>query len=321
MFTQNPRKTETRKIGCMQTYTLWRCLFDRYILLDHFNGLKNYVHDKDFLIYLTKTLDDYQDECRKLEKLLEKYAIPGPEPNLRDVNVGGNSEVTKDKGTAQSLYLSMSVDTMRLMHALKDQFINDDIREFTTELAKTALRRVDSFISFIKLKNWLSLPPLYPNTSAQTKEIIAANEVYLLFEHLAYRYQNSRLTLLFSAATRHEEFAALLKSGLKILEKEIKTLEDKLLEFGITLPKRYSIIEPLYENKDILEDRYMYNTILRGMKDALSLQGSLISEITANDDLRKFFMKLTFDEMNYINKFTKIGKLRGWISEEPVFIS
>jgi hypothetical protein len=227
----------------------------------------------------------------------------------------------KDKGTAQKLYLSMSVDTMRLMHALKDQFISDDIREFTTKLAKTALKRVDSFIPFLKHKNWPSLPPLYPNTSAHTKEVIAANEVYLLFEHLAYRYQNSRQTLIYSATTRHEEFAALLKSGIKILEKEIKAIEDKLLEFGISLPKRYSVIEPLFENKDLLEDRYMYNSILRGMKDALSLHGSLISEITANDDLRKFFIKLTFDEMSFIDKFTKIGKLRGWIMEEPVYIS
>ena len=321
MFTQNPRKNEARKIGCMQTYTLWRCLFDRYILIDTFNELKNFIHDKDFFVHVTKTLEDYQDECQKLEKLLEKYGIPGPEPGLRDVNVSGNSEVVKDKGTAQRLYLAMSVDTMRLMHALKDQFINDDIREFTTELAKTALRRVDSYISYIKLKNWLSLPPLYPNTSAKTNEVIAANEVYLLFEHLAYRYQNSRQTLIYSAITRHEEFAALLKNGIKILEKEIKTIEEKLLEFGISLPKRYSVIEPLFENKDIVDDRYMYNNILRGMKDALSLHGSLISEITANDDLRKFFMKLTFDEMSYIDKFTKIGKLRGWILEEPVFIS
>ncbi len=94
------------------------------------------------------------------KKLLEKYGVTGPEPGLRDINVSGNSEMYKDKGTAQKLYLSMSVDTMRLMHALKDQFISDDIREFTTKLAKTALKRVDSFIHFLKHKNWPSLPPI-----------------------------------------------------------------------------------------------------------------------------------------------------------------
>lgn len=63
----------------------------------------------------------------------------------------------------------------------------------------------------------------------------------------------------------------------------------------------------------------MFQMILNGMENATALHGSSIQEFIVNDQLRNFFIKLLFEEIDLINKFIKYGKLKGWIQNIPMY--
>lgn len=101
----------------------------------------------------------------------------------------------------------------------------------------------------MKLKNWIYYPPVYPNTVPEAKSQIADNEVFLLWAHLVFRYNNIRLTQMYSEMTSDVDFSVLLKAGKGILENQADEVEKKLLHFGIVLPKPYSTIPLTFTKK------------------------------------------------------------------------
>jgi hypothetical protein len=318
-FTKHPRQAEHVKIGVQGTYTVWRCLVDRYLFIDHINHLRNFVHDQDFLIYLTEIVNDFKEETVALEELCKHYSIPSPEPSARDQNTGGNSEVVKDKETAIVVFLFLRMDLTTLLMGLRNSYSDDNVKEFLVQLAKKQIARLDRYAKYLKVKDWIQMPPLYPYTNPAIKEKLAVNEVHLLYDHLLFRYNNLHETNNFIALTSNTDFRAVLEIGTKILQKEIKTLEDKILYYGITLPSPYPINSPTTENQEFLQDRFMFDMVFRGMQGAVVLHGTAISEIIVNDELRKFFIDLTYEELFMLDKMDKYGKLKGWANVMPSY--
>jgi len=109
--------------------------------------------------------------------------------------------------------------------------------------------------------------------------------------------------------------------GVWILQNDAKALEDKLVYFGVSLPKHYTNITVSPEDKTIVSDKYLLNTIMRGMRNAIALHTSSLQEVIVNDKLRKFFMDLTYNEVSYLGKFTKYEKVKGWVFPTPAFKS
>jgi hypothetical protein len=143
LLTEHPRKAEQVKIGVNGAYTLWRSLVDRYVFIDHFNQQKNYTHDQDFLLYLTQIISDFKEEAANIEKLCSEFSIPSPRPSAKDQNVAGNSEVVKDKETAEVVFRFIRLDLNIQLLGLKASFINDDVKAFLLKLTKNAMERVD----------------------------------------------------------------------------------------------------------------------------------------------------------------------------------
>jgi hypothetical protein len=311
--------TEQAKIGVHEAYTIWRSLIDRYVFIDHFNQLKNYTHDQDFLKYLKQIIKDFKEETSKLEEVCRVYSIPSPDPSIRDKHTTGNSEIVADRDTAEVVYRFLRVDLNILLLGLKSSYINDTIKKFLIHLTKKAIQRVDKYVKYIKSRNWVETPPLYPFVPPEIPEKVAINEVHLLFDHLTFRYNNIHQTSLFSNLASDKEFQLLLEVGTKILEKQIKDLEEKLLYFGINLPKPYPINVPVPASKEMLKDRFMYNIVFRGIQDAMVLHGTAISEVIVNDKLRKMFIDLTFEELSMMDKIDKYGKIKGWVFQVPTF--
>lgn len=319
LFSDNPRKTEQVKISINGAYTLWRSLIDRYVFIDHFNHLKNFVHDRDLVIYVTRIIDESKDEAVEIEKLCQKFGITSPLPNTKDQNVQGNSEIVKDREVAQVLYRFLRLDLNILLLGLKGYYTNDNVKEFLMKLLKHEMNRLDKFVRYMKVKNWIEAPPLYPYIDPKVKEKVAINEVFLLFDHLIQRYSNIRQTRYYTEAAADTDLKALFALGINVLERQIKQLEDILLEYGITLPNPNPVHVNTLESKEGVDDRFLYNMVFRGMQDTMVLHGTAISEIVVNDSLRKFFIDLSMSELFMLDKMDKYGKLKGWSYVTPSY--
>lgn len=302
-----------------EAYIVWRSLVDRYITIEHFNVLKNHVHDQDLKKRLQNIIEDFMSEAKTLEEMTIKYEIKGPDKAPRDQNMAVNSEAFTDQGIAEALYRFMRLDVNLLFLSLKNTATNIDVLQLSTKLTTNSLKRVDSFIKYMKSKNWILYPPDFVKKNEEVKEDIAINEVFLLWDHLVYRYNNIRLTQVYSAYTEDKVFAELLTVGIKMLKKQAKEIEDKLLYYGVTLPKPYAESTPVPKSNQLNDDRFMFNHIFRGIQDALALHGSSVQEVIRSDELRAFFMNLTFDEMDVMVRMTKYGNANGWTNKVPLF--
>ncbi|TYO94476.1 hypothetical protein [Desulfallas thermosapovorans] len=104
LFTRqrNPVESEQSRIGAREAHVFWRLLSDTYVTIEQINVVKNFLHDKDFILYLNKLVADYEKEAKEIEGVLDKLSILGPTPNAKSKNVTGNSEIVRDKEIAKN---------------------------------------------------------------------------------------------------------------------------------------------------------------------------------------------------------------------------
>ena len=55
------------------------------------------------------------------------------------------------------------------------------------------------------------------------------------------------------------------------------------------------------------------------MKNATTLHAISTTEVITNDDLRSYFIRLTFEELMYVDNLIRYGKLKGYIPLPPKF--
>jgi hypothetical protein len=314
------RVPETKnEIGIQEAYILWQLLENKYTIIDQLNLIKNFSHDQDFVHIVNKYIEAYQRESNMLEKIMGDFSIPGPPPGTRDLSAIGSSETMKDKSSAMLLYGYQKLNIGYLMTSIKDARTNDNIRKILLEFTSKALSKYDDYIKYLKLKGWANHPPLYQYIKPNVKEKVAVNEIFLLWDHLVFRYANIKQTEIFIEFTNDLDFKFLLDYGVKILLKQCNSIEDKLLEFGITLPNKYTPITPNPGSTETMEDNYIFNIVLLGMQNATVLHGTAIQEIIVNDSIRSFFIKLTLEEIDFIDKMLKYGKIKGWLQAPPKY--
>jgi len=318
IFSKNSRQVAALKLDTNEAYTLWRAYTDMNLSISHMSLLKNLIHDADFAVYLAKTIADLKQECQSIEQLMQKYSLAGPDPAVDNNKTAGNSEILTDQDAAEVLYQFMRSDVNLMALSLKYPPTNDDIWSVMVGLTKSALARIDSHIKYMKLKNWLYEPPLYPYVPPDNHEQVATNEIALLWEHLIFRYHSLRQMQNYSTYAADPDFIALLKNAIGLMQENINTVEDKLVYYGVSLPKHYANITVPVEDKTLVTDRYLLGNMLRVMGNAIVLHASFISDATVNDKLRKFFMDLSLSAIDQIGKITKYGKAKGWVFTTPL---
>ncbi len=319
IFGKNPRQVESLKLDTNEGYALWRAYTDMNLSIGHMSHLNNYIHDTDFLVYLSKTIEDLKKECHTVEKLMQKYSIAGPEPAVEKHKTAGNSEILNDQDSAEILYRFMRQDVNSMALSLKYPPTNDDIWLFMAGLTKSALYRIDNHIKYMKLKNWLIEPPLYPYVPPDNHEKVATNEIVLLWEHLVIRYHSIRKLQNFLTLASDTDLIALLKMTIELNQKNSNTLEDKLVYYGVSLPKHYSNIIVNSKDKTMVTDRFIFGSMAQIIRDAIVLHVSFIQEVVVNDKLRQYFIDLSLGEIDYIHEFNKFGKVKGWLFTTPIF--
>ncbi|MCR4440616.1 MAG: DUF3231 family protein [Peptococcaceae bacterium] len=154
------------------------------------------------------------------------------------------------------------------------------------------------------------------NSSSATKAKPFCGEIYGLWQHLAQRYDVLELTQVFHNFTHDIDFKVILTMGINILEKEINFLEKEMDNMAIPLPPRppKSINNPT--NTEILRDELMFRTIYSGIQNFVIQQTKSIL-IFQNEELKNKFIKMLQSEIDFYNKLTAYGNLKGWLHVPP----
>lgn len=314
-------KAKTHKmqsqLSTEEAHRLWVKAQSRYILINNIHLFANFTHDKDFKYVLEQLKELYLKQVNILEKELNRYSIKSPEPNKKDIEASGNTELISDKEIARTIYSLMQLAIGKCMKTLHNAIFNDDIREIFIRITIEEIEQFFKFIDYIKVKGWLANPPLYPGNKIGGN--VAANEIWELWSHLHFRYLNIYQTKIFSSFTSDKDFQLILNQGVYILEKQAVKLENILLKYGINLPDKYPKNIPTPESKEQYDDQYIFQSILTSMQNAFTLHGFALQELIINKELEKLFVNIFTEEMDLIDKLIKYGKIKGWVPMVPVY--
>src|SRR5690554_3342297 len=180
---------------------------------------------------------------------------------------------------------------------------------------------MNSFIPYLRNKGWINVPLKYQNNPENLNDDIDTGEVYHLWDHLTFRYDNIRQTETVKELVNDSEFKRLLIIGLQnVLKKQSGELENILNKYGIPLPKKPAkIVAWPSHATDFIKDDYIFRVIYNGLIGATSYHNIAVKQCLTNDNIRKLFLDLLISEISILDNFTKYGKLKGYINEPPQF--
>ena len=314
-------KTKTQliqsQLSVQEVHRIWAKAQSSYLMINNLQFLSAFAHDKDFKYILKRLEDSYKQQVNVLEKELSKFSIKSPEPSKTDVPASGIPEIASDKQIARLIHNLMKLLLSKCMKIINEIIYNDNLREILISLTKEEVAKFFNFVKYMKVKGWIENPPLYPDVRG--KEIVAANEIWELWSHLYYRYLHIQMTKIYNSYVNDPEFNLILTTGIKILEKQSKELENLLLNYGVSLPSKHPRNIPTPKTKENFDDKFIFNIILDSMMKASTTHGFALMELVINDRLMDFFKDLLFNEIYFIDKLIRYGKVKGWIAEVPVY--
>ncbi|MHB1421138.1 MAG: DUF3231 family protein [Bacillota bacterium] len=320
VFTLIPNRQDVkqRNIDVREAYLLWDLLGTQYLVIERFKVLLNDSHDVDLKVIISHLTKLIEKHSKEVEGYLLRFSILSPDRNRESINFPKNSEVLTDQFIARELHVFLQEHIEKLMRAHRTAFTNDDVRDYFKKLIIIKVNELDSLIKYLKLKGWIETPPLFHRTPMNVTEKISSNEIFHLWHHLTFRYDNINTTEIIIKYTFDGDFKTTLYLGLKLLQKQVQLLEKELDYFGIPLPSRPGVVTFTPMNTEILKDDHMFRTLIDGLQGASLLHIQPLKECTFNDRIRGIFKTLLLEEIDLIDNFYKYGKLKGWFHAVPI---
>lgn len=206
--------------------------------------------------------------------------------------------------------------------AVPDSTTNDEVRSLWMGILKEAVDTTDKYIVYLKFKNWLKVPPLYPYVPVQEKEKLDTAEAYHLWDHLTFRNDNIEETQRYYSFAEDTDLKTLLKEGLQgVLQQQAQILEGELRRFGIPLPVRPPRVIAGEENPLLLKDDNMFRHLFKGVQGATTVHAQAFKKCTTNDRVRKIFKDLLLEEVEIFDRLVSFGKYKGWLNPAPIYKS
>jgi hypothetical protein len=308
-----------QEINVREAFTLWDLLRTKYLAIDHAKTLGTNVHDADLRVILVSIIRGLEKDTGEIEKLLKKFSILSPDRTRRTVNFPPNTKVCPDEFIANQLSIFLEANLLNVMKAFRTSVTNDALRNFVKKIILKRVDQLDTMIHYLKLKGWIETPPLFQELPINVKEKITVVEIYHLWHHLTYRYDNMNTTEVMKLFTYDGEYKVTLELGLKTLRKQIAMLEKELTYFGIPLPNAPGVVTFTPGNTEILKDDHMFRTLLDGLQGAALIHLEPLKECTFNDRIRGIFKELFVEELRMIDLYYKYGKLKGWFHPVPMY--
>ncbi|WP_028307684.1 DUF3231 family protein [Desulfitibacter alkalitolerans] len=308
------------QLNVEEAYVLWDMTNVTYAGIDMAQIWGVYVHDPDLNIILQRAIDKYKKRSKDLEKELRKYSIDGPtQPRADKLAVATNSELLTDENIGKYLLLFLQEQVELLFKSIRNSTTNDAIRAMFIKFLTDIIGDLDILIKYLKLKGWIGIPPIYPNIPVSQREKADTGEIFHLWDHLTFRYDNIYQTQYWVQHTNDSDFKTLLKKGLQdTLKIQVKKLEQELIKFGVPLPQRPPAVIASTGTTN-MEDSYMFRILFTGMIGAAWMHALALKQCFTNDRLRDIFKDLLVQEINIIDKMILFGKTKGWLGIVPQY--
>lgn len=302
-----------------EVYNLWSLLVTRYSNIEVAQVLKNLIHDRD----LALLVDDVLDGLTRQSEMLEKEAITAqmklPRRPPTNVRFSPRLDEITDEFIYTRIFLMAKEDLFTTVQAVRSSITNEGIRKMIRGILKQQLSKFELLVKYGKLKGWLEVVPAYKTTALDPNGRLGITSAYHLWFHIVLRYYQLELNQFFLGLAHDSDFLALLRMGVETLRRQIEDIEQRMLSFEIPLPNRPAASVPTPVNMETLEDRHMFQTIFRGIYEAVDQHLRAVVEITFNDSLRLFFTDLLNDEMDMWDKVLKFGKMKAWLIAPPPY--
>ncbi len=274
-------------IDIREAYNLWDLLKSKYTAIEFFKTLSNSARDRDLSFILNKVVNNLEKDSMTVENFMERFSLVSPDKNRQHVNYPKFSGAVKDEFLANELIVFLQEEAERLMRGYKTSISNDEVRSFFKKLVVARVNEMDILVQYLKLKGWIETPPLFNRTSVDVTEKVATVEIFHLWHHLTFRYDNITSTEIFIKYAFDGDFVITLKAGLQKLKKQVQMLEKELTHFGIPLPNPPGKITYTPRDTEILKDDHMFRTLLDGLQGAAIMHLHPLKECSVNDRIRK----------------------------------
>ncbi len=214
----------------------------------------------------------------------------------------------------------MIYELLSLNSAVRTTLTNDSMRNLFKDFLFSHLDGLELLHKYGKLKGWEEIAPAYKTSKPGGKELVSTGEAFYVWRNINDRYLQSQLTELFLGFAHDPSFIAILTTGLKILSKQIKTMESQALMYEVQLPQRppASLATPI--DPENLEDRFMYQILCKGIDDSVDMHMKSILNSQRNDALRTLFLDFYKQELLTSDRFIRYGKLKGWALVPPIYV-
>ena len=315
------KKKNPTEVDCQEAYNLWDALTSRYNTIQQVQIWHNFVHDKDFSLLLKHGYMELMDkQANKLEQIMNDYQLALPKRPPQGTKTPANVEAYEDRFLAAIAINMIQENITQQIRFIRTSLTNDSVRETFVSFLGQGADLYDTAIKYVKLRGWLAIPPLYKQVPPETKDSLDSGEAYLLWDHLAARYDTIEKTQKYQNFAHDVEFKALLVLGLQtVLEKQANILEKECGKFAIILPSRPPKTIKTNEGMELYDDELIFRDIFTGMQFIMELHSTALKQSTTNDRLRSMFRKFLDQEIKTLNNWINYGKTKGWLRPIPMY--
>lgn len=139
-----------------------------------------------------------------------------------------------------------------------------------------------------------------------------------LWNDLLSRYYVLEETEFLKNFAKDGDLIIILNAGEKVLNKQVKILEQWLKRYAIKFPDR-----PPYDLKtatklDIVTDKYIFRRIFAGMQAFLNIHMQAFTQVPS-PKLREQLKKFLSQEMELYDLMYEYGKFKSWVAEPPAY--
>lgn len=313
------KKSSEEAIDIIAAFNLWNALRARYGSIETLQLYRNFIHDRDFDLMLSRFLSTFTNESKILEDEAARFSVTLPKRPAVDIRIDKKLDELTDRYIYRRIFEDLVTQMVVLGRSYRTTINNDRLRDLFKQAVLGHAYQFQILYKFGKLKSWEDNPPAYKTSKPTKSENLSISEAYHLWDHLSFRYEQLELVM-FSISFAHDtSFIAVLDMGLIIVKKQIDKLEELCIKFSVHVPERPPAEMVQRIDPEAMEDQFMFRILLTALTNSVELHMRAVMETVRNDGLRKIFIELFKDEMSAYDKFIKYGKAKGWTKIPPMY--
>jgi len=151
----------------------------------------------------------------------------------------------------------------------------------------------------------------FRNKTKEKQKLVNVQEVYSIWDYGRTKYSTLESHNIYLNFAHDTEFKAILAKRITDTRKEINHIEELLKQYKITAPKPFRKDIRTAINTEVLTDKYIASNLLFTQQELIEMTLRAFRSSVTNDNIRRFFMDYTFNEIKWLDRFIKYFKVKG----------